>query len=354
MTTAKQFREVPVSALRLTAEVETIDPARVFADGDTTRAPVRILARTADPITHPYWGRIVHDLAGMIPRKARTPIDYVHDGEPIGFADSHETTERGLEVAAELISTQPGDRAGTIIAKAAAGIPWEASIDWNGPGAVLEELADGESTEVNGREFSGPGFVARAWPLRSVAIVPFGADPGTAAQFSETTSPITPVEIYRKADEMPEHVDQIADSDDQKPNPETHASNPPTEPQPEPVAVCAAPAADPQPAPATVRDLKALCSGAPAGFDANSFIVEAAAAGHDLQRAAIEYTRDLEQFAANAADNAEKANAKIAAFDRGEEHPVSFDGPNNQPAGNTHPLQQFISIPSRRRRHQLN
>ena len=353
----KQFRDVPTSALRMSAELALAGAVQQEA-GEVSSVPVRILARTADPISHPYWGEIVHDLSGMIPRKARTPIDYLHDGEPIGYSDKQETTERGLEVDAELISTQPGDRAAVIMAKAAAGIPWEASIDWNGPGTVLEELAEDETAEVNGKQFSGPGFVVRSWPLRSVAIVPFGADPGTASQFAEATPTTTPVEIIRKARSMTDEkttnqeaqpaaelsaafdvqADEVAAADEPQPQPQ-----PQPEPQPEPVAQFS------QPAAVSVSDLQKLCSNAPEGFDVNAFIVAAAGNGADLTGATLEYTRQLETFAASAAEQAKEAGAKVAAFDRGEDHPVAFDGPAKQPATNVHPLQQFIDIPTRQR-----
>jgi len=348
MTTKNQHtRTVPTSALRFEAELLPCD-AKTH-EGDTTRAPVRILARTADVIETPYWGRIVHDLTGMELRKARTPIDYAHDGEPIGFADETTQTARGLELFAEIVSTQPGDRADQVIRKATAGIPYEASIDWNGPGTVLEELGENETAEVNGREFTGPGFIARAWPLRSVAICPYGADPGTASQFSETDTETQQVLILRKAHEMTAaHLDKELPED--QPQNDTPAESQATEKQPEPAQQQAA---APQPVPATVAQLKEMCSGAPEEFDANDFIVDQAGQGNSLEAAIVAYTRRLERFAKTASDIANDALQKVSAFDRGEEHPVAFSHTAEQ-AEHAHPLAQFISIPSRKRRGNLN
>ena len=139
------------------------------------------------------------------------------------------------------------------------------------------------------------------------------------------------------------------------------ASPPPAAPPPEPPRAAPAlaqhsePGAAPQPVapaapqPANIADLKALCDGAPEGFDQNGFIVDCGARGLDIASAAIAYTTHLEQFAASALGTASAAEAKVAAFDRGEEHPVSFQGASTQQATKfEHPLQQFISIAGRR------
>ena len=355
----KQYQQVPATALRCEATLEPIDQSKLHDDGDgVTRAPVQILARTGDAIETPYWGRIVHDLAGMTKRHNRVMVDYSHDGEPIGFCEETTVSERGLEMFAELVSTSPNDRAATVLKKAAAGIEYEAAIDWNGPGTTLEQLEEGEETEVNGRTFAGPGYVVRSWPLRSVAITPFGADPDTHAQFVDT-EPHQIVTVFRKAELMPELANLHAEPQPQpepQPEPQPAAAQPPEQPVAEPaLAQHSEPVAEPQPAApaapqaANIADLKALCDGAPEGFDKNGFIVDAGARGLDIASAAIAYTTHLEQFAAAALGNASAAEAKVAAFDRGEEHPVSFQGASTQEATKfEHPLQQFISIAGRR------
>ena len=108
----KQYQQVPATALRCEATLEPIDQSKLHDDGDgVTRAPVQILARTGDAIETPYWGRIVHDLAGMTKRHTRVMVDYSHDGEPIGFCEETTVSERGLEMFAELVSTSPTARA---------------------------------------------------------------------------------------------------------------------------------------------------------------------------------------------------------------------------------------------------
>jgi len=156
-------------------------PFTLAPGDDNTLAPFSLLARTPDPIDHWYWGRMIHDFDGMT-HKERIPIDWAHDNEEaIGYADRISVTDDGLIVAGELVSTRDGDRAADVIAKARGGIPFEASIQFHLDGLTIEELGPNDEADVNGRTFQGPLTIFRKWKLAAVAIVPFGADPGTEA-----------------------------------------------------------------------------------------------------------------------------------------------------------------------------
>jgi hypothetical protein len=158
--------------------------------------PIRILARSGEAIEHPYWGKIVHDLAGMKPRKDRIQLDFCHwEWETVGYADGFDVTTGDLVVTGELVSTHESDEASRIIAKGHAGIPYEASIDFNGPGLRLEELGEGTSAVVNGRTVEGPAVIVREWPLRSVAICPYGADHNSESEFSASGDGLVSVPI---------------------------------------------------------------------------------------------------------------------------------------------------------------
>jgi len=179
-------RKLPASAFRLAGAMEFAESKP--ADG---KVPVTLFARSPAPIEHPAWGKIAHDMSGMLLRKESCPIDYCHQGnyDPesiIGAAEDFAASEKdGLTITGFLVSTKPDDMAATIIAKGAAGVPFEASIDWRGPGAIIEEIGDGVTVSVNGYDFAGPGYIVRQWPLRSVAVCPYGADSSTRTQFSE-------------------------------------------------------------------------------------------------------------------------------------------------------------------------
>lgn len=195
--------------------VPTIDPAKVprqamrwafsdrmqFSEGDaeTGILPFRMVARSLEPVDHYYWGRIVHDMAGMILRKDSVTVDYTHGfDEVIGFANQFGVTDQGLEVSGSLVTTQPNDKADEVYRKGKAGIPYEASIDWVGPEVELEYIPSDVTTEVNGKQFSGPGYVVRKWPLRAISICRYGVDPDTRTQFSKTEADTLSVSILNQ------------------------------------------------------------------------------------------------------------------------------------------------------------
>lgn len=163
-------------------------PAAEAADGPPPSAPISILARSPQPLDHWYWGRIVHDLAGMTPAAAVIPLDWCHDGETnLGFLDKFAADPAvGLTVGGQLVPFTDEDRAAQVLHKGRAGVPYQGSIDWSGPGCLIEEVGEGMAVDVNGYQFQGPGVVVRKWPLSSVALCPSGYDPDTRAQFSKS------------------------------------------------------------------------------------------------------------------------------------------------------------------------
>lgn len=173
-------RQIPAAAARFVADgMFQFAAAEEGKDG----VPVRLHARDAKPIAHWYWGKIAHDMAGVIHRDSLA-IDWCHDWDQIlGYVDQVSAdAAKGLDLSGRIL-TGLDEKAAEIAAKAAAGVPYESSIDWTGP-AVLEYVEAGMQAEVNGYTFEGPGYIARKWHLRGVAICPHGADMSTTAEFS--------------------------------------------------------------------------------------------------------------------------------------------------------------------------
>lgn len=173
--------QVPASALRLSVgEFELGD------NGEGSKsAPFRMVARSGQPIDHWYWGRVVHDLSGMR-SKGRIPIDYAHDErEVIGYANRFDSESGDLVVGGALVPFKDSDRATEIIHKSRNGVPYEASINFGGDGIKLEQVGDGRTVQVNGYAFAGPGVVVREWPLRGIAVCPYGADGNTSTQLAQ-------------------------------------------------------------------------------------------------------------------------------------------------------------------------
>ena len=174
--TNKDFSKIPANACTLVVgEFELGD------NGDNAKsAPFKMQARSGKAIEHPYWGRIVHDLAGMKTHKPRLPIDYVHDAkEIIGYLNHFDIASGDLIASGALVPFKDNDRATEIVHKLKEGVPYEASINFGGDGIKIEEVPEGFVTQVNGYELEGPAVVVREWPLRGVAVCPYGADMNT-------------------------------------------------------------------------------------------------------------------------------------------------------------------------------
>ena len=170
-----KFKEIPEAACRFYGgEV-------VFKDNgpDAKSGKVKIKARSGQPIDHWYWGRVVHDLAG-VRHKSRIAIDYAHnDAEVLGYVNHFDAETNDLWLTGALTPWREDDRANEVMFKMREGVPYEASIFFGGDGIKLQEVAEGEVAPVNGFQFEGPGIIVREWPLRGVAICPYGADQNT-------------------------------------------------------------------------------------------------------------------------------------------------------------------------------
>ena len=170
------LKAIPTSACRMASgEVE------IGSNGEGAKsAPVKIKARSGGAIDHPYWGRIVHDFSGMRISKSKLPLDYNHEsGEILGYANHFDFSSGDLIATGAITPWQGTDRASEVIFKMREGVPYEASIFFGGDGIKLEKVPNGKAVEVNGMEFAGPGVVVREWPLRGIAICPYGADENT-------------------------------------------------------------------------------------------------------------------------------------------------------------------------------
>jgi hypothetical protein len=195
---ATSSKDIPREALRLRIEAKFGD------NGEGSKsAPVSMIARTGQPIEHWYWGRVVHDFAGMKLNKKRIAIDYVHDdAEVLGYINKFETGTGDLVLSGAITPFEDKDRATEVLYKGREGVPYEASIDFCGAGIKIQELAQGEVAEVNGYQFEGPGVIIREWPLRGVAICPHGADENTVTSFTKSDSTNISVTLFSKEHSM--------------------------------------------------------------------------------------------------------------------------------------------------------
>jgi hypothetical protein len=306
-----------------------VGPFELGDNGEGAKsAPIRMKARTAQPVQHWFWGRVVHDMAGMRLHKDRLPIDYVHDPtEVIGYLNHFRADTDGLEVSGALVPYKDSDRASEIIHKARAGVPYEASIYFGGDGIKVEEVAQGQAAQVNGFQFAGPGIVIREWPLRGVAVCPYGADMNTRSELAQGESIHVTFTQSGKETAMSESKPAEAAPPIPAPIPATAPAVDAPKPEasaeaPKPGTVDAekkdvlAPAAPPSvPGVAALADARAECKVFLDAFGPKGG--EWFAAGKTLAEAQALHAQELR------AEN-EALKARLAALDRGEKAPVAF------------------------------
>lgn len=168
--------------------------------------PVTIVARTGGVADQLFWGRCVHDFSGMSAPSV-IPLDYMHDPmQIVGFANQIDAASGTLNIAGQIVSFAPYDRAAEILHRSKAGTPYQASIlmGWND--FVSEDLPAGASAEVNGQTISGPVIIFRKWSLRGVAICPYGADAGTSIGLDGEAPPPAGTETPEPATDLTDEV----------------------------------------------------------------------------------------------------------------------------------------------------
>jgi hypothetical protein len=149
----------------------------------------RMVAYTGGAMDVGFGHPVVVDLAGMKVSSKPRPILLQHNPMLIvGHTESIDV--KGLHDHAELrvsgVISGAGDAAQSVMAAAANGFPWQASI-----GAAISkvEFVDkGDAAEANGRRFKGPVYIARASQLGEVSFVALGADDNTSASVAASAA----------------------------------------------------------------------------------------------------------------------------------------------------------------------
>lgn len=140
------------------------------------RRRFRMVAHTGKNAIQRMFGKAVFDLSG-IQMGAKVPILMDHDASKrVGFADKAELTDEGLVLTGFLMSNEHGKQ---IALESDEGFPFASSVGLSE--IAWEELAEGDTTEVNGLEFKGPMSVARKSRLLESSFLMAGADKDTHA-----------------------------------------------------------------------------------------------------------------------------------------------------------------------------
>jgi len=191
-------------------------PLRADGTGASGNPKFSLLGYTGRAIRQ-AWSRtpLVVDLAGMDTTSQPIAVMMGHTYDldhAVGQASDVVNSGTDLTVGTEVIGDGPDVQ--KAIALARKGWKFQASI--GADVGRIENVASGETVEVNGRSFSGPISVVRASTLREVSIVLFGADAATsaaiAAEASSGESPMadnatqTPAEPIKAQAEAPANV----------------------------------------------------------------------------------------------------------------------------------------------------
>lgn len=102
---------------------------------------------------------------------------------------SKEIVNDGKSILISGVITGQGDRTKAVLAAAAAGHKWQASI-----GAQVlqaQEIPAGQTVKVNGQTFSGPLIVARRAVLRETSVLPMGADSSTSVNLAASAAKLS-------------------------------------------------------------------------------------------------------------------------------------------------------------------
>jgi len=174
--------------LRITGEATLID-APLLADGSSGGNPKFSLVGYTGRAIRQAWSRspLVVDLAGMDTTSQVVAVMLGHQYDmdhAVGQAADVQNSGTDLTVAGEVIGEGPEVTKAMNLARK--GWKFQASI--GADVGRIENVAAGETVEVNGRQFSGPISVVRASTLREVSIVLFGADAATSAAIAAEAS----------------------------------------------------------------------------------------------------------------------------------------------------------------------
>ena len=180
---------VPVSAFSFT---DSDAFAKVDAEGN-----VDILAYSGKPFQHWYWGNFAIDVSGALFAQKFYPVLEQHSVmAKVGFSTKPLIDNGQLSIKSMSFLNTPESLAFQENSKA--GFPYQASIQ--GRPTILEDIAEGESVEVNGHTLKGPGTVWRKWSYMETSVCVFGADPNTKSKALSDEQEEIEVDFLKKED----------------------------------------------------------------------------------------------------------------------------------------------------------
>lgn len=208
-----EAEKVP-SRLRFTCEDGSI---RLEAAAETEEGQVKLrrfsmTAYTGNAMVLAGWQYpVVVDLGGLrVPRKSRPILKDHNHGQIVGHTDEIVVNERALDVTG--VISGAGAIAQEVIATSDNGFPWQASLGASADKVVF--IAEGKTAQANGRNFTGPLYIARKSTLGEISLVALGADDDTSARVAagannERNLEVTTMEFEQWADDCGFTLDEL-------------------------------------------------------------------------------------------------------------------------------------------------
>jgi len=174
----KKTKRIPKSATRFDAV--SIDLISKSSEED---ASLEMVCYSGGVVKdHFWWGNLGIDLDGMKFSKDKYPIFSEHDiDRKIGYMGKPVIDkDKGLIVDSSTVTFVDTEYAKEFIRLSKEGFPFQASI-YAKPIRV-EEIPNGEESEVNGHKINGEGSIWRESEFKEVSVCVFGADSNTEAK----------------------------------------------------------------------------------------------------------------------------------------------------------------------------
>lgn len=162
---------------------------------------------------HWYWGDLAMDVEGMTFMRRAFPILEEHFRDlKIGFSNTKPKAVNHALVIEDAVLLS-NDTARSFYQNAKEGFPYEASISIRP--TVIERLLEGESVEVNGYKFKGPGTVFRKGLVREASVCTFGYDSKTSVSvFNDTEEKELYIEVFSDYDKEEDATQSIVELKD--------------------------------------------------------------------------------------------------------------------------------------------
>lgn len=195
MNTTMQYSEtkrtdIPAGASHFSAGSATLSSE----DGKFKLVPY-----SGQHFAHWYWGKLAFDVSGIEMRKSVIPAFVDHDHSRIaGEIDGMEKKGAIIELSGDFLDNEEAEKL-----QKTKKLEWECSLAFDLSSAIIEEVFENATAEVNGEKFEGPGYIVRKAELYETSFTFWGAVPGTATQFDNNgkTVSTTILEVKRMADE---------------------------------------------------------------------------------------------------------------------------------------------------------